>query len=356
MPKYVLVGVLLGALAAAASSAAAQDASAPVTYTVTKTVPLGDPTRWDYVVFDPPTHRVYVAHGDRVTVVDGQGGAVLGQIEGMPGGTHGIAIPTASGPTASGEGFTDDGDNGQAVAFDLKTLAVKARILAEKDADAMAFDPASGHVFVIDGDSKKVTVIDPKTNKAVATIDGGEKLEYAVADGRGALYVAGAGNKDVVRIDTRTNTVTDHWPIEDCTSPHGVAIDTAASRLFVSCVNAILVVVNTNRRLRGEGEREVASVPIGRGTDAAAFDPARKLVFSSNGLDGTLSVIREVTPDAYVPAATINTAVSGRTMGIDPRSGRIYIVAAGTDPSPMPGGRPVPRRGTLKLLFLDPGR
>jgi YVTN family beta-propeller protein len=339
----VLVGLFLSGLVAGASSASAQDAPPAVNYSVTKTVPLGEPNRWDYVVFDPSSHRVFVAHGDRVTVVDGQDGANLGQVEGMPGGTHGIGISTAT-----GEGVTDDGDNGQAVAFDLKTLAVKARIPAEKDADAVAFDPVSGHIFVVDGDSGKITVVDPKTNKATATIDGGEKLEYAVADGRGALFVEGAGKRDVLRIDTQANKVTGRWDIPDCASPHGVAFDAASHRLFISCVNSRLVVVNTDTG------QEAAGVPIDRGTDAAAFDPTRKLVFSSNGLDGDISVIREVSPDAYVPVATVKTQASGRTMSVDPESGRLYVVAADTDPSPTPGGRPIPRPGTLKLLFLDP--
>jgi len=341
--KIVLAALVASALAAPALSASA--APAAPAYTVTKTVPLREPNRWDYVVFDPASHRVYVAHGDRVTVVDGRTGAIVGQVEGMAGGTHGIGISTAT-----GEGFTDDGHNGLAVAFDLKTLAVKAKVPVEKDADAVAFDRASGHVFVVEGDSKKVTAVDPKTNKVVASIDGGEGLEYAVADGRGGLYVAGEEKRDVVRIDTRTNTVTAHWPIADCASPHGAAIDAATHRLFVSCVNERLVVVDT------DNGKEVAGAPIGRGTDAAAFDPKRKLVFSSNGLDGTLSVIREEAPDTYVAVATVKTAPSGRTMAVDPETGRIYIAAADTDPSPTPGGRPIPRPGTLKLLFLDPVR
>jgi hypothetical protein len=59
-------------------------------YHISNVVPLGPPDRWDYVVFDPESHRIYVAHGDRVTVVDGLGGGVIGTVEGMPGGTHGV--------------------------------------------------------------------------------------------------------------------------------------------------------------------------------------------------------------------------------------------------------------------------
>jgi YVTN family beta-propeller protein len=324
----------------AASAAAAQTAP---NYRVTRTVPLNAPDRWDYVVFDPGSSRVFVAHGDRVTVVDGHDGTIVGQIEGFPGGTHGIAISSAT-----GQGYTDDGRAGMAGAFDLKTLKTGKMIKAEEDADAIAFDPTSGHVFVINGDSAKVTVIDPKTNAAIATIDGGGKLEFAVAGGNGKLYVNGADKKEIVRIDTRTNQVDAHWSVANCTSPHGLAIDPATHRLFSSCVNSVLVVVNTD-----DGST-VATLPIGRGTDAAAFDPKRKLIFSSNGIDGTLSVIQEKDANTFVPVGTIKTAVTARTMSLDPKTGRLYLAAADIDPQSPPNGRPRPVPGSLKLLFLDP--
>ena len=312
------------------------------TYAVTQTVSLGAPDRWDYVVFDPASHRVYVAHADRVTVVDGHNGKVLGEVVGIPGGTHGIGISPKT-----GQGFTDDGKAGQAVAFDLKTFKIKTTIAAQADADAIATDPVTGHIFIIEGDPQKVTVLDPKTDTVIATIDGGGGLEYAVADDRGHLYVNGAGKRDIVRINTRTNAVEAHWPVPNCASPHGLAIDVAAHRLFTSCVNSLLVVVDTDTGAT------VATVPIGRGTDAAAFDPKRKLIFSSNGFDGTLSVIAEKDANTFVPVATIKTAVTGRTMSIDPETGRLYIAAGEVDPNPAPG-RPRLVPGSLKLLFLDP--
>jgi len=338
-PTIVLLTLALGADCTTASHVAAQPVPA---YAVTKAVPLGAPDRWDYVVFDPASHRVYVAHVDRVSVVDGRDGKILGEIKGIAGGTHGIGISTAT-----NQGFTDDGKAGLAVAFDLKTLAVKTTIAVQPDADAIAFDRASGHVFVIEGDPHKITVIDPKTDKVIATIDGGGGLEYAVSDNRGHLYVNGAAKREIVRIDTRTNVVDATWPIPNCAAPHGMAIDMAAHRVFTSCVNGVLTVVDT------DNGAVVATVPIGRGTDAAAFDPKRKLVFSSNGIDGTLSVIAEKDANTFVPVATIKTAITGRTMSIDPETGRIYIAAGDIDPNPAPG-RPRLVPGSLKLLFVDP--
>jgi hypothetical protein len=77
-------------------------------------------------------------------------------------------------------------------------------------------------------------------------------------------------------------------------------------------------------------------------------------VFSPNGADGTLTIFQQTAPDAYRPMETIATAVSGRTMAVDPESGRLYIVAAETDPSPTPGGRPHVRAGTARVMIFDP--
>jgi len=331
-----------------ASAAQAQNA---VPYHVTKTVSLGSPDRWDYLVYDVATNRLYVSHGDRVTVLDGKNGGILGNVEGMPGGTHGIGIVSAV-----GKGYTDDGKAGEAVAFDLKTFKTSKRIKAQDDADGIAFDPSSGHIFVVDGDSKVLTVIDPKTDTAIATVDGGGGLEYAVSGNNGKLYVNGAEQKEIVRVDTATNKVDAHWPIPGCTSPHGLAIDTKAQRLFVSCVNQVLTVVNS------QSGAVVATVPIGAGTDGAAFDPVRKLVFSSN-YDGTVSVIRQVTADQYEALDSVKTGITGKNMTIDPATGRLFVAVADIDPNaPVPVGpngrpgraRPLP--GTLKILFLDADR
>jgi YVTN family beta-propeller protein len=329
--------------------------AAPADYHLTRSVSLGAPERWDYVVYDRPSHRVYVAHGDHLTVVDGRTGRIIGQVTGIPGGTHGIAISHAA-----GLGYTDDGEAGEGVAFSLKTLKVVKHLKAAPDADAVTIDPTSGHVFIVDGDPGLLTVIDPKTDRVVATVHVGSKMEYAVAGDNGKVYVNGVAKREIYRVDTATNQVDATWPIPGCEAPHGLAIDTATHRLFSSCENQQLVVVNADTGAT------VASLPIGRGTDAAAFDPTRKLVFSSNGMDGTLSVIREVDANTFVPAGTIATALSARTMSVDPASGRIFLAAAKTTAEAMAAARaarmagkhgPSPfASGSFKLLFFDPAK
>jgi len=296
-------------------------------YTLSKSVPIGAPDRWDLLTFDPESHRVYIAHGDRVTVVDVPAGKVVGNVEGLPGGTHGVAVIASL-----HRGYTDDGKAGTANSFDLGVLKVLKAIPAADDADAIAFDRVSGNLFVIDSDPGKITVIDPRTDTVRATLDGGGKLEIGVADGLGKLFVNGEAKREILRIDTRTLNIDARWPIPDCESPHGIAVDPRSHHVFSSCANQLMVVVSTQ-----DGSL-LAKLPIGAHTDGAAFDPNSRRAFSSNG-DGTLTVIGELKPDQFVVLDTVPTALGARTMTIDPKSGDLFVVAgdlkenAGVDPS-----------------------
>jgi YVTN family beta-propeller protein len=335
---------LVTTLAATVIATAAGAQQAP-TYTVSKTVPIGAPDRWDYVVFDPGSSRVYVSHADKVTVLDGKSGSAIGTID-VGGTTHGIATVGAL-----GKGYTDDGKAGVAVVFDLKTLKVLDRIKAEPDADGIVYDQKNGHVLVITGDSGKVVVIDPETDKVVSEIDGGGSLEFGVLDGKGKFFVDGEDKNEIVRMDLASNKADAHWPLTGCVTPHGLAIDLSHRRLFASCGNKIMDVVNADTGA------VIASLPIGQGTDFDAFDAARGLAFSSNR-DGTLSVIAERSPDKFEVLPPVQTKIGARTMGLDPKTGRIYLV---TSEVTVNNAVPVTDRshfqvtpGTAEVLFLDP--
>jgi YVTN family beta-propeller protein len=347
MLKRVTTGVAVLAFLLVTAFGENVSAQSARPYAITKTVTLGAPDRWDYTVFDPVLDRVYVSHGAKVTVVDGTSGAIVGEIDGIAGATHGIASVHAL-----GKGYTDDGKAGIAVSFDLKTLKVIKQIKAEPDADGIVYDPPSGHILVIDGDSGKVTVIDPKTDSVVATIDGGGGLEFGVSGENGKFYVDGVEKNEIVRMDTATNKADAHWPMPACVKPHGLAIDRLHMRLFASCANKVMTVVDA------ETGAVIASLPIGEGTDFAEFDPSRGLAFSSNR-DGTLSIIAEKSPISFVALPAFTTEIGARTMAIDPKTGRIYLVTA--DMTVNQSAAPADFRhrfsvkpGSVKLLFLDP--
>jgi YVTN family beta-propeller protein len=334
---------ILAALTAMTVPAFAADPS----YTVTKSVALGAPDSWDYVVFDPRSDRVFVGHSTETTIVDGKSGAIVGHFMGLNG-AHGTAIASAT-----GRGFADSGKDPSVTAFDLKTFnAIPGKIITPEDTDGMLFDPASGHVFTMNGDANNASVIDPARNVLITNIALGGKPEYGAADGRGHVYANLADKGQLAVIDTRTNQVTAHWPLPGCTSPHGLAVDASSRRVFSSCPNGKLMVVNADTGAL------IAAISIGLGTDGAAYDPSHHRVFSSNGGSGTLSVIVQNSPDSYAASVEIPTVHGARNMDVNPKTGRVYLVEADyTEDASLPV---TDRRhfkvmpGTVRLVFLDP--
>lgn len=332
----------LAALTLAGSPALA----APSSYELVKTIPLSGPTHWDYLHYDAAANRVYISHGTELTVVDAASGAVIGHVRGLDG-SHGIAIDHAN-----GLGYADSSGNRTTSIFDLRSLKVVKTIPALLDADGMAFDKPSGQVFIAAGDSAAVLAVNTSTNEPGAKIDLGGAPEFLVTDDDGALYVAINDHNQIVKIDTATDKVTARWDLPGCDGPTGLAIDIKGHRLFTSCANGVMAVMNA------QTGSLVATLSIGKGTDTAMFDPRRDLAFSSNR-DGTLSIIKEITPDQFTVLKPVKTALGARTMTLDPATGRLFLVTAkvdGAGPPKHAGGPPMLKfaPGSFELLIFDP--
>ena len=129
-------------------------------YRITHTYTLGGDGGWDYVVPDPPHHRVFIARQNRVMVVDEDNGTLLGEVTGIQG-AHGTAVAEGT-----GHGFATSGNDQSVLMFDLKTFKVLGRIPAAEDADAIVYDSASNRVFTLNGDAHSSTVIDAREGRA----------------------------------------------------------------------------------------------------------------------------------------------------------------------------------------------
>jgi DNA-binding beta-propeller fold protein YncE len=339
-----LPAAVLAVVASVLPCARLPAAAATSLYEITKVVPLGTPDRWDYLTYDETSHRVYIAHESSIAVVDGRSGKALGQIA-IPG-ANGIAVIPSL-----GKGYAGSRSNKTVVVFDLATLKTVKELPADDDTDGVVYDPASRRVFIMDGDPHNITVVDSTTDTTVTRVPLAGKPEFAAIDGRGKLFVNITDRKLIQRIDTKTLKVDATWPIAECEGPHGLSMDTATRRLFASCINSRLLVVDA------DDGKVLASLHIGKGSDAAGFDSNSKRIFSSNG-EGTLSVIHEDGADTFVPLAEVRTQPLARTMAIDSQTGRIFLVAAdrvevnpaATDPRKRYAITP----GSVRLLFADP--
>jgi len=300
----------------------------PATYSITKTYTLGGDGFWDYVVPDPPNHRLFIARQTRVMVVDEESGKLLGEVQGING-AHGTAVVADT-----GHGFATASGDKAVVMFDLKTFAQLAKIPAAEDADAIIYDSASQRVFSFNGDANNSTVIEPREGKRVTDIPLGGKPEYGASAGDGKVYVNLVDKNEVVEVDAKAAKVTRRWSTAPCTQPVAMGIDTAHARLFSGCRSGVLAVSDY------KAGKVVATAPIGMGVDGAAFDPATGDVFTANG-EGTLTVIHEDSPDKYTVVQNLTTSPGSRNMGLDPATHKIYVVTAkfGPPPAGAPPGR-----------------
>jgi DNA-binding beta-propeller fold protein YncE len=312
-------------------------------YHVTHTYTLGGDGSWDYVVPDPPHHRVFIARQNRVMVVDEDNGTLLGEVTGIMG-AHGTAVAEST-----GHGFATSGNDQSVVMFDLNTFKVLGRIPAAEDADAILYDSASNRVFTLNGDAHSSTVIDPRMGTLITNIPLGGKPEYGASAGDGKVYANLTDTSEVVEIDAKAAKVVRRWSTAPCRQPVPMAIDTAHHRLFSGCRSGLMAVSDY------QAGKVVATLPIGMGVDGAGYDPAAGDAFASNA-DGTLTVIHQDSPDQYHVAGSVPTPQASRNMGLDPTNHRVFLVSAkfGPVPAGTPGrGRPPVLPGSFTLMVIE---
>jgi YVTN family beta-propeller protein len=315
--RFAAVAMAIAVLLTAAGMRAAGEP-----YTIVSRLAPGGDGGWDYLTVDGAAHRLFVSRATRVQVIDLTSGALLGEIPGTEG-VHGIALATEL-----GTGFASDGRTGTVTVFDLKTLAVTATVeLHAKNPDAILYEPHSKRVFTCNGGSDSATAIDAATHAVLGSVALGGRPEFAVADGRGKIFVNLEDTSAIARIDATSLQVETTWPLAPGEHPSGLALDREHRRLFSVCHNQKMVVLDA------DDGRIVASLPIGAGVDGAAFDPELQLAFSSNGA-GSVTVVHEITPERFAVLADVPTQRSARTIALDPLTHRLYLPAAEFGPAP----------------------
>ena len=341
------IKLLICVAAAAATTTPARSAADSQPYAIAVRMLIGGEGGWDYPTFDSTGKRLFLSRGSHVQVVDTRRDTLVGDIPNTPG-VHGVALVPSV-----GHGFTSNGRDSSVTVFDLRTLATLARIkLPAANPDAIIYDPFSKHVFTFNAGSSSVSAIDPATNQVLGTLSLGGQPEFAVADGRGRMYVNLEDSSAVACFDTKKFELLSHWPLAPGEEPTGIAMDLVNHRLFSACANKKMIVLDT------ETGKFVAELPIGERVDGLAFDPVLRMVLSTNG-EGTLSVIHEDSADQYTKLADVPTQRGARTVTLDVATHRVYTVTAqygeappATAEQPHPRPRPIP--GSFVILALDP--
>jgi DNA-binding beta-propeller fold protein YncE len=307
---------------------------------VIKTYKLGGDGGWDYLNIDPESHHLFISRSTHVIVIDAESGKAVGDIPDTPG-VHGIALANDL-----GRGFTSNGREGSVSIFDLKTLKPISKVQAVgENPDAILFDPATKRIFTFNGRSHNSTAIDAASGNIVGKIELGGKPEFGVSAGEGELFVNLEDKSELLALDSKELKVKSRWPLAPCESPSGLAIDKKNRRLFVGCDNKMMAVVNADTG------KVITTLPIGDGVDADRFDPDNKLAFASCG-EGVLTVVKEESPEKFSVLQNVKTERGARTMALDTKTHKIYVVTAKFGPPPAATAeQPHPRPSILPDSF-----
>ena len=283
-------------------------------YSVIKKIPIPGKGGWDYLAVDDAARRLYVSHATEVEILNLDSGEKLGSIPTI--GMHGIALAPEF-----NHGFLSDGKANTVIMFDLKTMKVLAKIDSPKDPDGIIYDDGSKRVFAFNGDSNSATAIDAASGKVAGTVDLGGGPEFAAADGHGYVFNNLEDDSLVLKINSHDLKVEQRWPTAPCSSPSSMAIDRANHRIFVGCRSKVMAVLDA------DSGKVITTLPIGDHVDATVYDPEKKLIFNSNG-EGTITVIRQESPDTYSVVQTVKTAPRAKTMAFDPKTHQLFLSTA----------------------------
>ncbi len=304
-----------------AVAARAQSKSAG--YRVVSQWKIGGEGGWDYMSIDPATGELYATRGKHVLVLNTDTGKVIADIPGFKG-THGVVFDAAG-----KYGYISDGGSNQVAVFDRHSHTVMEKVDTEMNPDGLLYEAFTGTVWAFNGSSHSATVIDTRSNKVLSTIPLPGKPEFPASDGKGSVFVNIEDKNLLEHLDAKSMKVLEEWPLAPCESPSGLAIDAQNEKLFSVCHDKVMAMTD------GVSGKVVATATIGEGPDAAAFDPIRKLVFSSNG-EGSLTILHQDSPTKYSVVANVPTQRSARTMALDEKTGKVYLVAAEFGPRPAP--------------------
>ncbi|HEY4326021.1 MAG TPA: hypothetical protein VGN20_18670 [Mucilaginibacter sp.] len=315
------------------------DAQSRPDYYIAKTFHIKSAGGYDYLAVDSTSDNLYISHGSQVNVLNkttGDSVAIISTEDDV----HGIALVHAV-----GKGYISNGSANSVLVFNLKTNKILGHVSTGKLSDRIFYDDFSKKIISCNGKSKNLTVIDPTTDRAVATIQLSGWPETAVSDGAGKIYVNNVEKSEIDVIDAVTYKVLKSWPVAPGRSPTGLAIDRQNMLLFSGCNNKMLVVMNARTG------KIVNNLPIDEECDAVDFDIKLKTVYSSNGV-GTLSIIKEVPGGSFLYIVDLKTQRGARTMAVDQITHRVYLPTGDFKQKDSRVFRPTVIPGTFRVLVV----
>ena len=328
-------------------------------YTLTGRI-NGPDGMWDYAEIDAASHRLYLAQTEQISMLDLTPGGIWSQI-GQPGAMWHQVLPLPS----RGLMLATNGAEHALAVYELNTHtlltnirtgsgaseALKGREAAYavlSDPDALVLEPQSGLAAVVNGGSGDIVLVDLEHDVVVGTVHVGGKLEFAVVDGRGNLFVNVETTHAIAVIDVARRAVLRRIRLQGCEEPTGLAYDSAADLLVSVCGNGVV------KFMSATSGKELASLKVGRGADEVLLDARRRRIFIPSAADARLHIFDIHDPHDVRETQTLMTEPGVRLGALDALSGNLYLPAARLGPPVAPRPWPSAVAGTFHVLVVTP--
>ena len=330
--------VLLAALLLALSHPAYADGP----YHILRTVAAGGEGGFDYIVADAQGRRLYIARSGkenpRLLAYDLDSLKQVGELNGIS--AHGAVVdPSNHHGFASSKTLT---------MFDSTNTTTLKSITVDGNPDGLTLDAGAHRVYVLSHSAPNITAINTADGSIAGTVNLDAAVEETASDGKGHLYVALEDKDSVGVVDAKTMTVTTRYPLSgQGGTPAGLALDPKTRVLFVACRNpAVMVMMNADTGAI------LTTLPIGMQNDGVLFNPATNEALAATG-DGHLTVIKEDGPKKFSVEQTLTTIPGARTIALDRKTNRIFLMTA--DYGPVPADAPPPQPGRIARGPMLPG-
>jgi DNA-binding beta-propeller fold protein YncE len=242
---------------------------------------------------DSDGRRLFVADGDGVVVVNADTGAVAGTVGGLKNAQDVLLVPEMKDDekAPSVKGFASDAD-GHVIAFSLAEMKPAATIkLDGSGPTSLCYDADTKTVEAVSAGGSLAT-IDAATNKVLKSGRIVAGTGQIVCGNMGHVYVADPAANVVHVLNHQTMKNDGDFPMKTGSKPTGLALDTRGRRLFVTCQDGTIEIIDTDAGFTfielkggtGVAHETFAWLPQGKGQWKAAAFAAQE--------DGTLSGIR----------------------------------------------------------------
>jgi hypothetical protein len=306
------------------------------------------PANFDDVEIDQATHRLYAADrtdsGVDVFDVSGPAARYLKTIV-LPAAPNGLALAPDLGRLYAGT------TAGTVEVVDTTAGTVTAEVkTGASEVDLMDYAAAPQQLFAATGVDGTLLTIDAKTNKIVSTAKVGKPVEqprYNPADG--LVYVAVPELDGLARVDPKSGTITKTLPLGGCI-PKGLAIKPSSHTAVLACRTTVMAY-----DLQTGHSQAFGRVADG---DIVQYYPSVDRFFVTAAYEKVPTIVGMFGGDPVAYLSSVNIWGGGNAAVYDQANDLIYTTdprqgTAGVTSFHIDGSRPVPLLQSL-LLTVGP--